>query len=228
VELLGDQALLVRFADEEAAFAWGEAARTTAPPWVTDVVVAYATAAVHFDADRIDSFWATWWAECVTPSAADRPRAATIEIPVCYERQLDLKRVADATELSLDAVIAAHLGTLYTVYAVGFVPGFPYLGYLPAELCGVPRLASPRQRVEPGSVGLTGRQTGVYPLARPGGWNLIGRTPLTLVDPAAGYFPLRVGMRVRFTRIDEAEFSRVEALGLRIEPVTSAGRPAAS
>ena len=79
------------------------------------------------------------------------------------------------------------------MYAIGFVPGFPYLGYLPAELCGVGRLPSPRLRVEPGSVGLTGRQTGVYPLPRPAGWNILGRTPLTLVDVADGYFPIRVG-----------------------------------
>jgi inhibitor of KinA len=90
------------------------------------------------------------------------------------------------------------------------VPGFPYLGYLPAELCGVGRLPSPRTRVEPGSVGLTGRQTGIYPLPRPGGWNLIGRTPLTIVDVAAGFFPLRVGDRVQFARIDEKRFAELE------------------
>ena len=89
----------------------------------------------------------------------------------------------------------------------GFCPGFPYLGYLPDELCGVPRLASPRVRVEPGSVGLTGRQTGLYPLARPGGWNLIGRTPLTVVDVAAGYFPIRPGDRVRFRPVARAEYN---------------------
>ena len=65
--------------------------------------------------------------------------------------------------------------------AIGFSPGFPYMGYLPSELCGVPRLESPRLRVEPGSVALTGRQTGIYTETRPGGWNLIGRTPLQLV-----------------------------------------------
>jgi inhibitor of KinA len=96
------------------------------------------------------------------------------------------------------------------VYAVGFVPGFPYLGYLPPELCGVGRLGSPRLRVEAGSVGLTGRQTGVYPLPRPGGWNLIGRTPLVLVDVAAGFFPLRVGDRVQFARIDERRYRELE------------------
>src|SRR5205807_4427751 len=100
------------------------------------------------------------------------------------------------------------------VYAIGFCPGFPYLGYLPASLSDVPRLPVPRLRVEAGSVGLTGRQTGIYTEARPGGWNLIGRTPLQLVDVADGYFPLRTGDRVRFTRIDEAEFRRL--LGQRL------------
>src|SRR4029077_12105528 len=99
--------------------------------------------------------------------------------------------------------ILLHTSIEYTVYAIGFVPGFPYLGYLPEKLCGVPRLASPRLKVEPGSIGLTGRQTGIYPLPRPGGWNLIGRTPLTIVDVADSYFPLRVGDVVRFDRIDE-------------------------
>jgi inhibitor of KinA len=75
---------------------------------------------------------------------------------------------------------------------------------------GVPRLDTPRVRVEAGSVGLTGRQTGVYTEARPGGWNLIGRTPLALVDVAGGYFPLRTADRVRFRRIDAAEYRRLE------------------
>jgi inhibitor of KinA len=120
----------------------------------------------------------------------------------------DLARVAERTGLTADEVVRLHTGAEYTVYAIGFCPGFPYLGYLPGQLCGVPRLATPRLRVEPGSVGLTGRQTGVYPLERPGGWNLVGRTPLVLVDVAEGYFPIRSGDRVRFERIDRAEFER--------------------
>jgi inhibitor of KinA len=124
--------------------------------------------------------------------------------------QLDLARVCEATKLSAEDVIRLHIATPYTVYAIGFVPGFPYMGYLPKELCGVGRLPSPRVRVEPGSVGLTGRQTGIYPLARPGGWNLIGRTPLVIVDVADGFFPLRVGDAVRFERIDEKQYRELE------------------
>ena len=95
-------------------------------------------------------------------------------------------RVAQLSGLPPDEVIRLHASTEYTVYAIGFCPGFPYLGYLPPPLCGVPRLEAPRLRVEAGSVGLTGRQTGIYTEPRPGGWNLIGRTPLQLVDVAAG------------------------------------------
>jgi inhibitor of KinA len=131
-------------------------------------------------------------------------------IPCCYERQLDLDRIAAHTGLDREQIIALHAATVYTVHAIGFCPGFPYLGYLPSELCSVPRLESPRLRVEAGSVGLTGRQTGIYTEPRPGGWNLVGRTPLVLVDVADGYFPLRTGDRVRFERIDETTFRQLQ------------------
>jgi inhibitor of KinA len=129
-------------------------------------------------------------------------------IPCCYELGLDLERIAEHTGLSVDGVISQHTGTRYTVYAIGFCPGFPYLGYLPEALSGVPRLASPRLRVEAGSVGLTGRQTGVYTEERPGGWNIVGRTPLELVNVADGYFPLRTGDRVEFRQIGVEEYRR--------------------
>jgi inhibitor of KinA len=112
--------------------------------------------------------------------------------------------------LPADEIIRLHSETEYTVYAIGFCPGFPYLGYLPPALCGVPRLDSPRKQLEAGSVGLTGRQTGIYTEPRPGGWNIIGRTPLELVNVADGYFPLRTGDKVKFTRIDEKEFDRLK------------------
>src|SRR5262249_25067433 len=124
--------------------------------------------------------------------------------------QLDLGRVMEHTGLSAEEAIRLHADTEYTVYAIGFLPGFPYLGYLPPTLCGVPRLPSPRLRVEPGSVGLTGRQTGIYPQPSPARWNIVGRTPLQLVHVADGYFPLRTGDRVQFRRIDEAEFLRLQ------------------
>ena len=129
-------------------------------------------------------------------------------IPCCYDLGLDLEHIADHLGISVEDVISQHTGVRYSVYAIGFCPGFPYLGYLPDALTGVPRLASPRLRVEAGSVGLTGRQTGIYTEERPGGWNIVGRTPLELVNVADGYFPLRTGDHIHFQRIGRPEYER--------------------
>ncbi len=218
---LGDQAVLAYLPDEAAAVRLAAAVRAAAPDWLQDVVPAYASVGVFFDADRVGTGEVAAWlgrretgdGRRETTDAVSRlpsPVSRSHTIPVCYEMALDLPRVCEHTGLTTDDVIRLHGGTAYTVYAVGFVPGFPYLGYLPPELCGVGRLPTPRLRVEAGSVGLTGRQTGLYPLARPGGWNLIGRTPLTVVDVADGFFPLRVGDAVRFERIDEKRYRELE------------------
>ncbi|HEY7425199.1 MAG TPA: carboxyltransferase domain-containing protein [Gemmataceae bacterium] len=209
---LGDQAVLASFAAESDALRWAAVVRRLEVPWLVDVVQAYRTVAVYFDLDQtrlpvvirdLDSL--------AREGIPDVPAETRLHhIPCCYEFPLDLPRVAEATGLSEDEIIRLHLASEYTVYAIGFCPGFPYLGYLPAPLCGVPRLAAPRLRVEAGSVGLTGRQTGIYTEARPGGWNLLGRTPLELVHVADGYFPLRTGDRVRFVRIDEATFRQLQ------------------
>jgi inhibitor of KinA len=213
---LGDQAVLASCPDEAAALRLSSALRRAAPPWLIDVVLAYTTVAAFFDPDRVGyaavaEFMSGLSVSAEQDGAIDGKRH---RIPCCYELQLDLDRVAEHAGLSAEEVIRLHTETEYTVYAIGFCPGFPYLGYLPPKLCGVPRLPSPRLRVEAGSVGLTGRQTGIYTEVRPGGWNLIGRGPLTLVDVADGYFPLRAGDRVRFDRIDAAEFRRL--LGERL------------
>ncbi|MFO0801716.1 MAG: carboxyltransferase domain-containing protein [Gemmataceae bacterium] len=213
---LGDQALLVYFGGESGAIAFAESVREANPPWLQDVVPAYASVGVFFDADAITTNEVVQYlsGEREPPLSERTPRAhaprSAVNIPVCYELAPDLPRVCEHTGLAPDDVIRLHTSIEYTVYAIGFVPGFPYLGYLPVELCGMPRLESPRVKVEPGSVGLTGRQTGIYPLPRPGGWNLIGRTPLTIVDVKDGFFPLRVGDRVRFTRIDDQRFRELQ------------------
>jgi|SRR5579872_2423311 len=215
---LGDQAVLVYFSDESTAIRFVAKIRTNAPSWLQDVVPAYASVGVFFDADLIGTQAVTDWLDefSVSSNTGDasasplETNSRTYRIPVCYEMQQDMSRVCQHSGLSVDDVIRLHATTEFTVYAIGFVPGFPYLGYLPPELCGVGRLASPRLRVEAGSVGMTGRQTGIYPLPRPGGWNLIGRTPRVIVDVAEGFFPLRVGDRVRFERIDERQYREQE------------------
>jgi inhibitor of KinA len=214
---MGDQVALASFADERAALHFAAAVRRRNAPWLLDVVQAYTSVAVFFDLEQAHfTAVAEWLRPLAAPdtTATTAPEGTLHRIPCCYGLQLDLERVTGHTGLTAAEVIRLHTETEYTVYAIGFSPGFPYLGYLPAPLCGVPRLETPRLRVEPGSVGLTGRQTGIYPESRPGGWNLIGRTPLQLVDVAGGYFPLRTGDRVRFEPIDEAEFRRL--LGRRL------------
>jgi len=211
---LGDQALLAYLPDEAAAVGFAAAVRAAGFPWLVDVVPAYASVGIYFDPEQVGLAGVRTALATVRPTATE-VAGRTHMIPCCYELQLDLARVAEHTGLTADAVIERHAAHTYTVYAIGFCPGFPYLGYLPPELTGVPRLPSPRMRVEPGSVGLTGRQTGLYPLARPGGWNLIGRTPLTLVDVTDNYFPLRVGDRVRFRRIDGREYEYLTGERLR-------------
>jgi inhibitor of KinA len=209
---LGDQAVLASFADERAALSFAEVVRRSQSTWLVDVVQAYCSVAVYFDLDRITLAAVVKALEGLTragmPDVSTSTR--THEVPCCYEFQLDLPRVAERTGLAEEEIIRLHVGTEYTVYAIGFCPGFPYLGYLPAPLSGVPRLETPRLRVEAGSVGLTGRQTGIYTEPRPGGWNIIGRTPLELVCVAEDYFPLRTGDRVRFVRIDGVTFQQLQ------------------
>lgn len=136
------------------------------------------------------------------------PEPRHVDIPVVYggESGPDLADVASHTGLSLERVIELHAAAEYFVYFVGFSTCFPYLGGLPPQLA-TPRLSAPRKHVPVGSVAIGGPQAGIYPLASPGGWRLIGRTPLRLFDPGTVPPPLlRMGDRVRFVPLAEARF----------------------
>ncbi len=140
---------------------------------------------------------------------ADRTRV--IEIPVCYGGEFgeDIENVATYSGLSKEEVIETHSGVDYHVYMVGFLPGFPYLGGLDPRI-HTPRLSNPRLEIPAGSVGIGGEQTGVYPLASPGGWQLIGRTPIRLYDDRhKNPVMLHAGDTVRFVRISEDEFIEI-------------------
>ncbi|WP_281169570.1 5-oxoprolinase subunit PxpB [Paenibacillus harenae] len=131
-----------------------------------------------------------------------------VEIPVCYGEEYgpDLAFVAEHNGLTEEEVVAIHSGSSYLVYMIGFAPGFPYLGGMP-ERIAAPRHKTPRTVIPAGSVGIAGNQTGVYSVATPGGWQLIGRTPLQLFRP--GQTPpslLQAGAEVRFQPIARAEF----------------------
>lgn len=135
----------------------------------------------------------------------------TVTLPVYYGGEFgpDLDEVAAANNLTIAEVIARHSAAIYKVYMIGFVPGFAYLGGMPEELA-MPRKATPRTVIPAGSVGIAGKQTGVYPLETPGGWQIIGRTPLKLFDvgrtsPAL----LKAGDQVVFKPIDLPEYERL-------------------
>jgi len=140
------------------------------------------------------------------------PEPRRVEIAVCYGGEFgpDLAEVCVMRGITKAQAIELHASVEYLVYFLGFVPGFAYLGELPKELV-TPRLATPRRRVPVGSVGIAGNQTGVYPFATPGGWRLLGRTPLRMFRAdRAGLSLLSIGDRVRFKPIDAERFATLE------------------
>jgi len=139
------------------------------------------------------------------------PPPEVVEIPVCYggEYGPDIDHVAQSHDLTVQEVIDLHAEPEYLIYMVGFTPGFPFLGGLPAEL-HTPRLKTPRTLVPKGSVGIANDQTGVYPIASPGGWQLIGRTPISLFSSERSNPILyQAGDRIRFTPISSREYQRL-------------------
>ena len=184
---------------------------------VTDIVPAFASVTVHYDPLRIRRTGGESPYEQLVSALRERlddlrvedvPEPRLVEIPVCYGGSLgpDLTDLAEQHNLSTDDVVRLHSGALYLVYMVGFMPGFAYLGGLP-ERIATPRRASPRTAVPAGSVGIGGQQSGVYPLESPGGWNLIGRTPLRIFDITRDEQTLlAMGDRVRFVPITLDQF----------------------
>ncbi|MCO5295869.1 MAG: allophanate hydrolase subunit 1 [Fimbriimonadaceae bacterium] len=177
-----------------------------APEGMEEVVASFDSVGVYFDPDvfRLESL------DQPLSLSREASRDATEHvIPVCYALGEDLEEVAERLRTSPAEVARLHAEGRYECLAIGFCPGFPYLGPLPAPLAGLPRRPEPRPRVDAGAVGMTGNVTGIYTLDRPGGWWLIGRTPLQLVDVASDYFPIAVGDFVRFQAIDEGAFERL-------------------
>lgn len=214
LEWLGDSTLVahdIPCARWPAAADYAAALRLARPEVVVEIVCAFDSVAICCDLSKLLQRgprslrdWAVGVFE--RGDAKDvtaEPRR--FEIPVRYDEQAgpDLRALARQLHLSVEEIIHRHQSAEYRVLAVGFMPGFAYLAGLPAEL-QAPRRSSPRTRVEPGSVGIGGPYTGVYPFASPGGWNIIGRTALTIFDPSTPQGSLlRVGDTVFFRRVRE-------------------------
>ncbi len=228
---LGDSALVVRVRDRfedtpeetlDVVLRALQQLRTAAIPGVIELAPAYTSIAVFFDPITVAKATETshevfdWLAMRIRaavagvadPGKTPRSRSQTVEIPVCYDPEfaLDIDDVVRCANVSPKEVICLHSTAEYRVACIGFVPGFPFLTGLPKKLA-TPRRDVPRKGIPPGSVGIGGAQTGIYPLRSPGGWNLIGRTPLRLFDPEKNPPALlRAGDRVRFRVITREEF----------------------
>ena len=193
---------------------------------VVEIVPAYASVGVIYEPENVPTSHGElpWhavaeWIERHLGGKGSAPKVRAPRehvVPVCYggEHGPDLEAVAKAAKLSADAVVGLHSGAVYTVAAIGFTPGFPYLHGLPEKLAA-PRRSTPRLRVPSGSVGIGGAQTGIYPRETPGGWQLIGRTGLELFDPRA-LPPVRMaaGDTVRFKAVDKLSGSRSPFAGV--------------
>ncbi len=205
IEPLGDRAFLAHFSTEHAAACWAAAVRDRERLGVIDVVVAYRSVAVFAGPDQVDLGELEARLSLIAFTSKNRADGKRVVIPVLYDGA-DLGEVAARLGLGADAVIDLHSRTEYQVFAIGFQPGFPYAGYLPPALAGLARRTSPRLKVPAGSVAIAGRQTAVYPMESPGGWHLLGTTPLQIADAESGYFPIRAGDRIRFEPISFSEF----------------------
>ena len=234
MEPLGDSAAIVRV--EEAGASAGDVLpqllrirrqlERAAIPGVLEVTTAYTTVGLFYDPVLVARHASTagsayeWLHEQVTAVVRQplpvekKPKMPQreIEIPVCYDFEFapDLAELAEHAQLSVGDVVRLHSSAEYRVQCIGFTPGFPYLAGLPPELAKA-RRAIPRTQVPAGSVAIGGAQAGVYPLSSPGGWNLVGRTPLALFsatreEPAL----LAAGDRVRFRAISSEEFHALQ------------------
>jgi inhibitor of KinA len=186
-------------------------------PGVIEVVPTYRSLLVYFDplvitrrelAEHIGRLYAE-----AGPAGLAAASERVVEIPVAYggEHGPDLEFVASHTGLSPQEVIAIHTSVPYLVYMLGFTPGFPYLGGM-SERIAAPRLEQPRTAIPGGSVGIAGSQTGIYPVTSPGGWRIIGHTPVKLFDPAAAApFLFAAGDYLQFKAVSDAEYNSIAA-----------------
>jgi inhibitor of KinA len=230
---LGDSALIVRVREgfEDApdetlneVLQTFQQLRSAAIPGVIELTPAYTSIAVFFNPVEVAKASGTasdifdWLAARIGAATGPKRRVGrrsaprTVEIPVCYDQEFapDLDEVACHAKISTAQVVELHSAADYRVACIGFVPGFPFMAGLPKKIA-TPRRSNPRKEIPPGAVGIGGAQTGIYPLRSPGGWNLIGRTPLKLFDPTKDPpVLLRAGDRVRFRAITREEFESLK------------------
>lgn len=184
-------------------------------PGIVETVPTYCSLMIHYDPDRIscDRLLGTLKELAASIDTAALPPSEVLEIPVLYGGEMgpDLAHVAENAGIGEEEVVKRHSAPEYLIYMLGFTPGFTYLGGLDPSI-ETPRLKTPRVSIPAGSVGIAGKQTGIYPIASPGGWQLIGRTPVRMYDPLRETPILpRAGQYIHFFPITEEEYRKIEA-----------------
>jgi inhibitor of KinA len=220
---LGDAALLIDFGNtiDEAVnrkvLELFHHLQRTPHPAIIDLVPAYSSLTIYYDVLSLHGGDSTpfdqlaQWLETLAPEPVEI-RGRRFDIPVCYAPAFgpDLPAIAEQAGIEVQEVIARHTAPVYRVYMIGFLPGFAYMGEVDASIAAL-RRDSPRPSVAAGSVGIAGRQTGIYPLQAPGGWQLIGRTPLVLFHPhEEPPVLLAPGDEIKFHSITEDEFTHYQ------------------
>lgn len=216
----GDSAVCVEFGNEispeinKKIRAFKIAVEKSDIPGIVETVPTYRSLLVHYHPEVIGFKTLTEKFDKLMGSLSSIPipPPTVIEIPVLYGGEMgpDIENVAEHNHKTVEEVIKIHTSEEYLIYMIGFIAGFPYLGGMSKEIA-TPRLKSPRVKIEGGSVGIAGEQTGIYPVASPGGWQLIGRTPLKLYD-ADREKPvlLEAGQYIKFAAVTEEEYKKIE------------------
>lgn len=223
---LGDTALTIDFGNSiddsinHKVLALFHSIKQNRLPGIIELVPAYSSLTVYYDVlqtkkiypqykTAFDALSVTLAGKLKEPLSDTIINEELIRIPVCYDPEfaLDMEELVKAKNISAEDIIRIHTSKLYTVYMLGFLPGFTYMAKVDDSI-SIPRKPVPRIKVEAGSVGIAGLQTGVYPLASPGGWQIIGRTPLRLFNAGSESFTLlKPGNKVQFYSISKDEFN---------------------
>lgn len=230
---LGDSAVLIQFESIVSESVHRQVTAATRRieenpfPGFIECIPSFNSAAIYYEFhnirkpdgfDTVFAYVCSMLEQCMTADEAAKVSAVydVVEIPVCYggEHGPDLEFVADMNRLTPEDVIRIHSSHRYLIYVIGFAPGFPYVGGIP-ESIAAPRKKTPRLQIPRGSVGIAGTQTGIYPIETPGGWQIIGRTPLALFRPEAQPPSLlNGGQYIRFRPIDVEEYERIREVSL--------------
>ena len=216
IQIAGENALIIYFAEQASpqVSALVQQAQQLIEQGCHDVVIelvpSYASLLIHFDLFKTDHHHLRirLRALLASLSSANILVGNVIELPAYYHESIgpELALIAKRSGLSINEVIALHQARDYRVYAIGFAPGFAYLGDVEPRIA-TPRLATPRTRVPRGAIGIADQQTAVYPSESPGGWNILGLCPIAMFDINANpVMPIKVGDSVRFVAIDKKEF----------------------